>query len=265
MFVVSINISPAMGSGQPLGKPWPNRERAGRRGSRRPRHRPLCTPGDRTRHPRRPAAAIPPARLSQPTPPSRHTAQPHGIQGRHCQPQRGRRPGPDLGGGPGRAGLGNRRHVPGGAPHPHAHRVLGPHHPRRTGGDHRPAPATAVPRWTGPPRPTSPTTTGIRPACSSRWTRTSGWRTPAPRRARPTGSCAAVTTTTVACCPTGTSTPVSSSAAFSRTSVASSRPSKPDWPRTRSTTTSARSAAVTFFALPGVTSIQDWYARALLS
>jgi deferrochelatase/peroxidase EfeB len=83
--------------------------------------------------------------LSQPTAPVRHATQLDGVQGRHRQPHGGRRPRPDLGGGSGRARLGHRRHLPGGAPHPDAHRVLGPHHTRRAGGDHRPAPGQRCP------------------------------------------------------------------------------------------------------------------------
>ena len=70
-----------------------------------------------------------------------HAAQPHGLQGRHQQPQgRGRRarwPATCGSGDARRAGVAARRHLPGRAPHPHAHRGLGPRVARRPGADDR--------------------------------------------------------------------------------------------------------------------------------
>ena len=69
-------------------------------------------------------------------------AKPDGLQGRNQQPQgRGhRRPGPERLGGQGRrSGLADRRHLPGDATHPDAHRELGPHHAARAGAGDRSA------------------------------------------------------------------------------------------------------------------------------
>ena len=69
-------------------------------------------------------------------------AKPDGLQGRNQKPQgRGhRRPGPERLGGQGRRpGLAGRRHLPGDATHPDAHRELGPHHAARAGAGDRPA------------------------------------------------------------------------------------------------------------------------------
>ena len=69
-------------------------------------------------------------------------AQPHGLQGRHGQPQgRGRRRAgaPRVGRGrpARRAGVAARRHLPRRPAHPHAHRGVGPHVARRPGADDR--------------------------------------------------------------------------------------------------------------------------------